>query len=86
MAHRYHPFSYDNLSPRSFGSTALIHCSTVKYVPEWLPGAGFKKLAQQWNCKLNEFFDKPLEFVKHQVVGSNEEYDSRKFYQACALN
>lgn len=79
MAHRHHPCSYDTLSPRSFGGTALTHCSTVRYVPEWLPGAGFKKLARRWNARMNEFYDKPLEFVKHQLVGLNEAYDSSNF-------
>jgi hypothetical protein len=39
-----------------------------KCLPEWLPGAGFKKLAKQWRADLERLYDVPFEFVKAEMV------------------
>ncbi|KZT58493.1 cytochrome P450 [Calocera cornea HHB12733] len=40
----------------------------VKYLPEWFPGAGFKRLAYRWNSYLKEIREVPFERVKRDVV------------------
>lgn len=40
----------------------------LKYVPEWIPGATFKKLARQWNVCLNSMVDKPYDLTKKQMA------------------
>jgi hypothetical protein len=40
----------------------------VKYVPEWFPGAGFKKTAKQWLATVNELAEKPYLMVKDEMV------------------
>jgi len=37
---------------------------TVKYVPEWFPGAGFKTFAKQAKKKLDDFLNLPFKHVK----------------------
>ncbi|KAI1775377.1 putative cytochrome P450 oxidoreductase OrdA-like protein [Hypoxylon cercidicola] len=39
----------------------------LKYLPEWLPGAGFKKLGRQWAAELTRVTETPYAFVKHQM-------------------
>lgn len=40
----------------------------MKYIPEWLPGAGFKRTARKWNRTFQEAVNKPFDFVKLQLV------------------
>lgn len=40
----------------------------VQYIPEWFPGAGFKKTAKIWAKCLADMADIPHEFVKGQMV------------------
>ncbi|KAI5920501.1 cytochrome P450 [Camillea tinctor] len=45
----------------------------LKYLPEWLPGMGFKKTARQWGQTSQEVAEKPMDFVRKQVSeGSHE--------------
>jgi hypothetical protein len=41
----------------------------VKYVPSWVPGAGFKRTAQAWKNNLEAVANKPYAFVKQQMEG-----------------
>lgn len=50
--------------PSCISDTSL----TVKYVPEWFPGAGFKKTARVWKTVANDFYETGFKFVKHQIV------------------
>lgn len=43
----------------------------VKYVPAWLPGAEFKRKARVWYKDVQDFYEKPHAFVKHQLVSSS---------------
>jgi hypothetical protein len=43
---------------------------TVKYIPCWMPGAGFKKAAEIYNEALQEFVNKPYNMVKEKIVRS----------------
>ncbi|KAF5680510.1 oxidoreductase [Fusarium circinatum] len=38
----------------------------LRYVPDWVPGASFKRLAKKWSSELNDLSEKPYAFVKHQ--------------------
>ena len=44
----------------------------VKYVPEWLPGAGFQRQAREWKAVMDQVTDVPYDFVKGQIVSHSE--------------
>ncbi|KAF8996018.1 cytochrome P450 [Cyathus striatus] len=37
----------------------------LKYVPEWIPGAGFQKKAREWRHAVHEMRDAPFEYVRN---------------------
>ncbi|KAG2077743.1 cytochrome P450 [Suillus decipiens] len=37
-------------------------------IPEWFPGAGFKRLAREWHVTLEEMASAPYKFVMNQMV------------------
>lgn len=47
---------------------AKLTKSIVRYVPEWLPGAGFKKIARGMRQDLERLYDVPFDFVKFEMV------------------
>lgn len=40
----------------------------MRYLPDWAPGAGFKKKAAAWRAKMEEFVDKPYEHLLQRMV------------------
>lgn len=40
----------------------------LKYLPEWLPGAGFLSLAREWKKQTVASADVPFSFTKNQMV------------------
>lgn len=40
-------------------------------VPEWFPGAGFKRMAREWHATLEEMASAPYKFVKDQMTADN---------------
>jgi hypothetical protein len=40
----------------------------VVNIPEWFPGAGFKRLAREWHDTLEEMVSAPYKFVLDQMV------------------
>ncbi|GKT42927.1 O-methylsterigmatocystin oxidoreductase [Colletotrichum spaethianum] len=40
----------------------------LRYLPDWLPGTGFKQTAKQWRAQFHETRDKPFAFVEHQMA------------------
>ena len=40
----------------------------LKYVPSWVPGAGFQKKAARWREALNTMAEKPFRHVQEQLV------------------
>jgi hypothetical protein len=40
----------------------------LKYVPAWVPGAGFKRTAKEWSNTLNEMVNMPHNFTKQQMA------------------
>ncbi|KAL6787324.1 cytochrome P450 [Trichoderma sp. SZMC 28012] len=54
----------------------------LRYLPEWLPGAGFRKTAKEWHQTLMETAARPMEFVKTQLArGESEECFVANEYQ-----
>ncbi|KAG1797908.1 cytochrome P450 [Suillus variegatus] len=41
---------------------------SLAQVPEWFPGAGFKRLAREWRQTLDEMVDAPYKFVDDQMA------------------
>lgn len=39
----------------------------VKYIPEWFPGAGFKRQARIWRRTFMDLVDRPYAFVQQQI-------------------
>lgn len=45
----------------------------LRYVPEWVPGAGFKRKAREWYQIQADFHNKPLQATLDEMVcGFNE--------------
>ncbi|KAJ7579388.1 hypothetical protein C8J56DRAFT_796263, partial [Mycena floridula] len=44
---------------------------SVRYIPEWLPGAGFQKQARLWRPLYPAMIDVPFNFVKSQMVSAD---------------
>ena len=68
-----HPGSFlvDTFPIRTFQSAMFPKnyiSVTVKYVPEWFPGAGFQKKAKIWRKSVEEMNTKPFEAVKESLV------------------
>ncbi|KAI6001506.1 cytochrome P450 [Pisolithus marmoratus] len=40
----------------------------LAYIPEWFPGAGFKRKAREWNAELQDMMNQSFEFVKKQMA------------------
>ncbi|KAL7282024.1 hypothetical protein ACG7TL_003491 [Trametes sanguinea] len=40
---------------------------SLKHLPTWFPGAGFKRNAINWKAKMEEFVDRPFELVKSRM-------------------
>ena len=58
-------------SLRHFGHTNSLTPVEVKYVPDWFPGARFKKLAKHARNLLPPFVDEPFNTVKRDSVSSH---------------
>ena len=40
----------------------------LRFVPSWVPGAGFQKKAARWKVALITMTEKPFQYVKEQLV------------------
>jgi len=49
----------------------MCHYLPVKYVPKWLPGASFKRIAASMRKELDTLYDVPFDFVKNEMVCSS---------------
>ncbi|KZV84168.1 cytochrome P450 [Exidia glandulosa HHB12029] len=45
----------------------------MEYIPEWIPGAGFKRFAKQLHSELEQFTDAPMRMTKERIVDGNAE-------------
>jgi len=42
----------------------------LKHIPDWFPGASFKRKAKQWRLKTLELRDRPFEDMKRKLVSA----------------
>ena len=65
--------SVRTLAKKALGKSSDDVRPTVKYVPEWFPGAGFKKFARTTKGKLEGSVNLPFQHVKEsfQVCGTH---------------
>lgn len=49
---------------------SLIHDIVVRYLPDWAPGASFKKQAKAWSHQLYTQSLEPHNYVKEQLVSA----------------
>ncbi|KAK0234231.1 cytochrome P450 [Armillaria fumosa] len=40
----------------------------LRHIPEWFPGAGFKRTAREWALVLSEFLERPHNYVKQEMA------------------
>ncbi|KAI6083793.1 putative cytochrome P450 oxidoreductase OrdA-like protein [Hypoxylon rubiginosum] len=45
----------------------------LNWLPEWFPGAGFKRIGRQWRAELIEMAERPRNFVKHQMAQGKDQ-------------
>ncbi|KAI0516774.1 cytochrome P450 [Xylaria bambusicola] len=45
----------------------------MRFIPEWMPGGGWKKIAHQWQAELSEVTEKPYAFTKYQMSRGEHE-------------
>ncbi|KAH9908656.1 cytochrome P450 [Xylariomycetidae sp. FL2044] len=50
------------------GAWAVDTLPILRYVPDWVPGAGFKKVARKWKKTALELSERPAAFVKKQMA------------------
>lgn len=43
----------------------------MKYIPEWMPGAGWKRKVSNWRKHTDDVFDKPFVAMKAAMVRNN---------------
>ncbi|PBK93428.1 cytochrome P450 [Armillaria gallica] len=44
------------------------------HIPDWFPGAGFKQVAREWASTLNDFVEKPHNYVKQEMAAGTARY------------
>ncbi|KAJ7509507.1 cytochrome P450 [Mycena galericulata] len=64
---------YIDISEKALQALAsTAHCvfriPSLKYVPDFFPGAGFKKLAREWNKSVSAMREVPFAFVKRSLA------------------
>lgn len=66
-------YMVDYIPFRKFSLFFLKACShslyEVRYIPTWMPGAGFKRKALGWRKLSRAMRDEPFEDVKRRMVG-----------------
>ncbi|KAI0438879.1 cytochrome protein [Xylaria telfairii] len=45
----------------------------LKYIPGWMPGAGWKKIGRKWRATLKEVTEKPLLFAQQRIASGHSE-------------
>jgi hypothetical protein len=55
----------------------------VRYIPEWLPGTGFKDIGRKMAVQLSQCTNQPYEFVKQQM---REKRHKPSFLSQCIDN
>ncbi|KAF8748959.1 cytochrome P450 [Rhizoctonia solani] len=64
----------DNLFRAMMRNNFFVNAFPIlEYVPDWLPGAGWKKTARKWREQKNHAVTAPYEWTKHQVASGDFE-------------
>ncbi|PBK60866.1 cytochrome P450 [Armillaria solidipes] len=50
------------------GSFLVNLIPILRHIPEWFPGAGFKRTAREWASTLNDFVERPHNYVKQEMA------------------
>ncbi|KAF9009917.1 cytochrome P450 [Cyathus striatus] len=50
------------------GSFLVDYLPFLKYIPAWVPGAGFQKIAKRWKVATNKLRNDPFEIVKKEMA------------------
>ncbi|KAI1825149.1 cytochrome P450 oxidoreductase OrdA-like protein [Xylaria intraflava] len=45
----------------------------LRYIPEWVPGTGFKKIAKAWRACVTETVEKPFRFARRRIIKGEDE-------------
>ncbi|KAL0953294.1 hypothetical protein HGRIS_004543 [Hohenbuehelia grisea] len=56
-----------------FGSYLVDYVPMLKHLPSWMPGAGFKRQAQQWRQLATKMLNYPFDKVKANLVAGTAE-------------
>ncbi|KAG6830681.1 hypothetical protein H0H87_007337 [Tephrocybe sp. NHM501043] len=57
-----------------FGSYMVDYIPLLKYVPTWMPGAGFKRQASKWRKLALEMLNQPFNMVKERLKTGSAEH------------
>ena len=49
----------------------------LRYIPSWVPGAGFQKKAREWRKTMLDMVDIPYLMVKQRIVSDNSVSETR---------
>ncbi|ESK89434.1 cytochrome p450 [Moniliophthora roreri MCA 2997] len=63
------------------GKFAVDWIPLLRYIPSWLPGAGFQRKAQTWKQDLMRMVDGPFEAVQRKIISG--EHVSPSFLSRC---
>ncbi|CAJ2510785.1 Uu.00g064100.m01.CDS01 [Anthostomella pinea] len=55
------------------GAWLVDSIPALRYLPDWMPGTGFKTTAKEWRATLEQFAEKPMRFVRKQLSGGHYE-------------
>ncbi|KAJ8096416.1 hypothetical protein PM082_011579 [Marasmius tenuissimus] len=55
------------------GAFMVNNLPALRFIPEWVPGAGFQKQARLWRPLFGKMVDMPFEFVKKQLSAGTAE-------------
>ncbi|KAI6017136.1 cytochrome P450 [Pisolithus marmoratus] len=59
---------FDDFSRYAIYPFMVNNIPALAYVPEWFPGAGFKRKAREWRADLQDMMNQSFEFVKDQMA------------------
>ncbi|KAK0478627.1 cytochrome P450 [Armillaria luteobubalina] len=46
----------------------------LRHIPDWFPGAGFKRTAKEWRSTLQELMEQPYNYAKQQIAAEHARY------------
>ncbi|KAK7437617.1 hypothetical protein VKT23_018516 [Stygiomarasmius scandens] len=52
----------------TYGTFMVDIIPAMRYIPEWFPGGGFKKIAREWGSNFHSAVEKPFTYVKEEMT------------------